>query len=181
VREKPILMSAPMVRAILEGRKTQTRRIYKRESVIHLVRMESGADACVTDAVCPYGKVGDRLWVRESCWIDGVTDHVHYCATDMPLTPRKTPSIFMPRWASRITLEVVAVRVESLQDISEEDCIAEGIEMLNGCYRDYRSVCAWSTSPKISYMTLWESINRVGSWAANPYVWVIQFRRMPNE
>lgn len=168
MKERPILFSAPMVCAILAGQKTQTRRIYKSFAVIHQVRMDDNTDICVTDAVCPYGKPGDRLWCRESCWIDGATNHVHYCATDMQNAPKKTPSIFMPRWASRIILEVVAVRVERLQEITKEDCLTEGIRPVKGNNGD----------PTYAYSRLWESINGSGSWDANPFVWVITFKRV---
>lgn len=148
-KDKPILMSGPMVRAILEGRKTQTRRLCKLNAA---GRVSLGGRNWHTDDpeavhACPFGQPGDRLWVRETWGVDccvGLKDRdcidlahaacVVYRATDE--TPdngqswarRWRPSIHMPRWASRITLEVVSVRVERVQDISEEDAIAEGLD-----------------------------------------------------
>lgn len=169
VKERPILFSGSMVRAILEGRKTQTRRIIKFNKQWHI-------DDPNSILACPYGVKGDRLWVRESCWIDGATNHVHYCATDIPNAPKKTPSIFMPRCASRITLEVVGVRVERLQDISAMDCISEGIE------RNYvEDPHANAYQDRQNYKKLWESINGPGSWDVNPWIWVIEFKKINKE
>jgi len=169
-----------MVRAILEGRKTQTRRICK-DLVVE------GATA----TGCKYGIPGDRLWVKETfqpLWVseepgDYKTGHgynINYVATggikewveggEGELTQKCTPSIFMPRWASRITLEVVGVRVERLQDISEADAKSEGIRL--------NSMTHWETEARDAYKTLWESINGAGSWDANPWVWVIEFKKL---
>lgn len=157
----------------------------------------------------PHGKPGDHLWVRET-WAGERAEQVGTGATrtqvvldggrlisgllfaaDSILKPERwKPSIFMPRWASRITLEVTGVRVERLNDISEADAVAEGIERVgvvhNGAtptWRDYADQTDRDTpnewlSPRNSYRSLWQSINGAGSWAANPWVWVVEFKRV---
>ena len=186
MKERPILFSAPMVRAILEGGKTQTRRLVK-------IRGCAPGAVLPVEFPCPYGVVGDRLWVKET-WRSSraadkhspaaLTGHgwpvwyvadggVMWTGADRGgpgfMTPGKTRvSIHMPRWASRITLEVTDVRVERLQDITEADARAEGVQPLqmdNG-----------SALP--SFEGLWCSINGAGSWAANPWVWAISFARV---
>lgn len=156
MKERPILFSAPMVRAIVEGRKTQTRRAVKTYTNIETFRCHGEARvsfmcgdgvawACATDEFstkCPYGIPGDRLWVKET-WqygpdvIPGMMAsgkmsrrHIVYAATvaDGRHPPTWRPSIHMPRWASRITLEIAGVRVERLHDISEADALAEGLD-----------------------------------------------------
>lgn len=185
IRERPILFSGAMVRAILEGRKTMTRRVVKPQP--HAV-IESEAIRC------PYGTPGDRLWVRETFWhrevfhADYLMDY-RYCATE-PTAPgstdaadyhtlegywRKIPSIFMPRDASRITLEVTGVRVERLLEISEQDARLEGIDI--GGFRSSTEGIA-GREHRIKFRELWESINGQGSWDANPFVWVVEFRRV---
>lgn len=212
-RERPILFSAPMVRAILAGRKTQTRRVVKfredpsfvwsaprrvQASSVYEYMQQDGTDgdilATMRSVDCPYGKPGDRLWVRESAladppingsWCGDVewagtgkpwacvphkfrdTKHVIYAATQQSCAHiRYKPSIHMPRWASRITLEITGVRVERLNDISDADVRAEG----------------WTRQPEGDkfqwYRDLWNSINGAGSWAANPWVWVVEFKRL---
>lgn len=218
MKERPILFSGPMVRAILEGRKTMTRRVVKPDGAHHLFPFldlpgnQTGEWAwCSSSHVvskhihCPYGQVGDRLWVRESfqpLFADGVenhwetdwktgkgyaisypaTDGIHeYLDADDNLTDACKPSIHMPRWASRILLEITAVRVERLQDISEADAIAEGISAdLDGRYH-----CGFDEageikckSPVTAYAWLWNGINGADSWAANPWVWVVEFKRV---
>jgi len=190
MKEHPILFSGPMVRAILEGRKTMTRRV-----------------ACppgynLTDyglAHCRYGQPGDRLWVRETWAAGACADMLNPSALSRktwlidngglwyeadgaaPLTPispkgKTRPSIFMPRWASRILLEVTSVSVERVQDISETDAKAEGAPWLgagflaklgDGSYRE-------------GFYDLWDSINakRGYGWDANPWVWVVKFKRI---
>ena len=191
--ERPILFSGPMVRAILEGRKTQTRRVVKPQPELqlksarwmrcadeqHALFTQHDGELCgqmASTRKCPYGKPGDRLWVRETWahrrWMLGdaspsPTTVYRADGEDLKGCDRWRPSIHMPRWASRITLEVVGVRVERLQDISEEDAKAEGIEWVIG----YRS-----RIPLFS--ALWERINGPGSWDANPWVWVVEFRRV---
>jgi len=185
MKERPILMSAPMVRAILAGTKTQTRRVAKGEALRWLVRdgFTPGFVADPGNRLCPYGQPGDRLWVRESHWWfkdehDPVTGYfpppltiedVEYRADGEKPGRAWRPSIHMPRWASRITLEVTSVRVERLQDISEADAISEGIPTSDVSPPD---AC------RFAYRLLWESINGPGSWDANPFVWVVSFRRI---
>jgi hypothetical protein len=219
VKDKPILFSGPMVRAILEGRKTQTRRVVKpqpepRGSLfawgVNLSGLSSDANMRLhAPAYCPYGKPGTRLWVREA-----------FCpATWGSYEPRKAipksntealiqfradfrngssddydgrwkPSIHMPRWASRLTLEITEVRVERVQDISEEDAIAEG-SYLDRCpcmpRSDDRGLMASFQLQHChihgeEFHHLWDSINSKRedgkyAWAKNPWCWAITFRR----
>jgi hypothetical protein len=188
MKERPILFSAPMVRALLDGMKTQTRRIaddfigFAGSGQPLTVR---GGSPC--EYVCPYGQPGDRLWVREAWKAHSVFDNVP--PRDIPKTcvwypadsgympgSRARPSIHMPRWASRITLEIVSVRVERLQDISEADALAEGVSdtgsMITGDGANEIS------GPIAEYAVLWESINGHRSWEANPWVWVVEFKRV---
>lgn len=203
VKERPILMSGPMVRAILDGRKTQTRRVVKPQPTFvnaeALYVIQEFPDEPHREIDCPYGKVGDRLWVKETfctpftIGAPGQGQKIRFRASHVEdgFTYKWRPSIFMPRWASRITLEIVSVRVERLQHISEEDAIAEGVEPLRKLapqmphhWKSYRlsgdgtfcEATAWD-----SYRTLWESINGNGSWAANPWVWVVEFKRVESE
>ena len=228
MKERPILFSAPMVGPVLDGTKTQTRRVVKPQPQ---TVTDQGIKAWDGDAaellglleksgkVCPYGQPGDRLWVREafrftdvfdgdsparvgercvdagyrSPWAplqfeaDGQRTNWQHTGTppdEGPPKPGKLrPGMFMPRWASRITLEVTAVRVERLQSISETDAIAEGIEpAAEGYWRLYgRDTNGdMDRSARTSYRSLWESINGPGSWDANPWVWVIEFKRLEN-
>lgn len=209
-RERPILMSAPVVRALLAGTKTQTRRIVKHHITgpnppggfydWHDKRTGAWVGAHggnlkfnKTNAavLCPYGGPGDRLWVRETWAAAHNTDHlkpseidcesrIHYAATENLGGLLKRPSIFIPRWASRIALEVTGVRVERLQSISSADAIKEGIEACphGGEWRDYLNPTRDMLTPRNSYRSLWESINGPGSWDANPFVWVVEFRRI---
>lgn len=179
-RERPILFSAPMVRAILEGRKTMTRRVVKVPWVGRETCQPYEPHYIIEDGVlknldeyghyipvhCPYGQPGDRLWVRETAlyWqnIKGPCSVAAYAADGYELEPGEkwTPSIFMPRWASRITLEITAVRVERLQDISEEDSKREGFPDV------------------VHFYELWTILNGKESWRANPWVWVLEFKRV---
>jgi hypothetical protein len=207
VRVRPILFSGPMVRALLDGRKTQTRRAVKpqpperwegaRPHKIALTTDDEGAELFAYSqsagngdwtARCPYGVPGDRLWVRETWAHDGPdletvrTRHEdmlpggdsygpYYRATEIaPDTLLWRPSIFMPRWASRITLEITDVRVERLQDISEADALAEGVT-------HSLSHPAGRTAAE-NYSWLWDDINGEGAWASNPWVWVLTFKRI---
>lgn len=242
IKERPILFSGPMVRALLDGRKTQTRRIVKPQPECYshddwpsypafcASFNDDGSICCgvcmgpqqrltrksVTGIRNPYGKPGDRLWVRETVAIREDVDpkedlakalhYIHYRANykgdlrdEWHTYGGWKPSIFMPRWASRITLEVIEVRVQRLQDISDEDCIAEGIEPnwsgdltkgWNGLGGEgWTPECGWwhylnsidgepAYTPRESYQSLWESINGEGSWAANAWVWAISFKRI---
>lgn len=189
MKERPILFSGAMVKAILDGRKTMTRRVAK--------RLLLGLPQAEMNAQCPYGQPGDRLWVREMWahndgWYDD-TDAVAWknwhgerngrqCATwvDYRATYQQVkdgcerdwpwrPSIHMPRWASRITLEVTGVRVERLREITEADARAEGApaECPDGNTVDW-------------FRGLWAGINgeRGYGWDVNPWVWVVEFRRV---
>lgn len=224
VKERPILFSAPMVRAILEGRKTQTRRVMKPQpeevmdggrvighrlpgNVSYPAGLKHPNSSLLvqqhTLPKCPHGQHGDRLWVRETFQVryyetlksaviwyaaDGkvktVPEMTSHCdAEDVDNYVRKylnrapRPSIFMPRWASRISLEIVKVRVERVQDITEADAAAEG----------------WTKQPERSddpevhrdaardwYQDLWNEINseRGHGWNVNDWVWVIEFKRL---
>lgn len=192
--EKPILFKDEMIRAILEGWKTQTRRIVKpckcKDSLCELAPHEIAGEINRGHyRNCPYGKPGDRLWVRENflqLMHGQVTDgRVKYCASIDPRstgTPkndgywwRKRPSIHMPRWASRITLEITDVRVERLQDISSADAKAEGVATPD--LNDWCDDSKWVSQ----FAWLWRSINGPDSWDANPWVWVIEFKRIDQE
>lgn len=201
MKERPILFSAPMVRAILSGTKTQTRRLLKPQitSGAHdIATIISTADslAAFVRHHCPYGAPADRLWVRET-WADlevvsrgnfnrkaiyraddierygNEDEYVDVTAAGM----RWRPSIHMPRWASRITLEITGVRAERLQAISSDDARAEGVEWDPMGWKDYRHDDRRKSSAAQSYETLWEAINGPASWPANPWVWVVEFKR----
>jgi hypothetical protein len=237
MKEHPILFSAPMVRALLDGSKTQTRRVVKhtisgpnppgqtfdwRDAKGKWVGAHGhGFEFSKTNAavLCPYGQPGNRLWVRESLLCD--SERGHYYAATAPgslgnpsgrtyvdydnetpangLPARPIPSIHMPRWASRITLEVTGVRVERLQDISTSDALAEGLELshIDSLKRQQWRMYphkdgtpgpdgeivvyhgkAHTSKPIESYRSLWLSINGPGSWDTNPWVWVVEFRRL---
>lgn len=195
MKERPILFSSSMVRAILDGSKTMTRRIIKPQpthfnpaGTPRRVVPNGGPSESIC---CPYGQPGDRLWVRET-WaaphaLDGhtprfmpPTTRVHYAASEDRGGLLWRASIHMPRWASRILLEIADVRIERLQDISEDDAQAEGLEYSER----FEGYCIGeaehynSHDPRLSYASLWESINGPDSWAANPWVWVVTFRRV---
>ena len=178
--ERPISCNAREVRALLDGSMTQKRWVVK-------CHIEDYGGILHTKTVCPYGQPGDRLWVRES--IDGIWGcDAHYIADEAHLseyikdwwdTPqrlpcKKIPPSRMPRWASRITLEITSERVERLKDINEPDCKAEGAKGGNGSIPGYH----YSATPREHYHHIWESINGTGSWDANPWVWVVEFRRV---
>ena len=195
-KERPILFSGSMVRAILDGSKTQTRRIVKPQPSRYAgspVRMD-GQEALFTVpdvrgsvpefATCRYGKTGDTLWDRETWAPDFEPYEFVYRADDDAAASSKGgrwyPSIHMPRWASRITLEVESVRVERLQDISEADAKAEGLSCEFGIDEVYCTQCSGHERLCLQnrFRTLWESINGAGSWEANPWVWVVTFKRI---
>lgn len=217
MNERPILFSGPMVRAILENRKTQTRRVVKLRdpSQTYSVHGDDGwpssADECGMwhKDRCPYGAPGDRLWVREA-WcpqiVNGSPHHLfkaswpqvdeHGITTPVP-TFKWKPSIHMPRWASRITLEITEVRVERLHELSDGDAINEGILSVRSPEWDRQHFPAWRSEfdaacaanrkppvgpmPTRAFKALWESINGKGSWGKNPWVWVIGFERVDGE
>lgn len=233
MKERPILFSGAMVRALLAGAKTQTRRVVKPQPPADKQRVawyEPGVMGWAPPEVpsqhwhkvrCPYGQPGDRLWVRESGamhallapedpaqpWlfrhdVPATAGLGHYwvqrtrapgasysteCTREQFLrhsSAKVVPSIHMPRWASRITLEITSVRVERLQDISEADAVAEGIEQMpcavpdTRLWRNYDPGNGWTPSlaiPQNSFRSLWESINGPDSWDENPWVWVVEF------
>lgn len=210
MKERPILFSAPMVRAILDGSKTQTRRVVKPQpsSGDHFgfddkQRLKIPTWDGVWLLSCPYGEPGDRLWVREAFDFlptGGPTEpqacEIVYWATgshELRTAPsdynpmiyghaKVRPSIHMPRWASRISLEVTGVRVERLQDISEADSIAEGCTQNHNGYfwagPHAVSGLKQMATAKQAYRDLWESINGPESWDANSWVWVVEFKRL---
>ena len=192
MKERPILFSAPMVRAILTGMKTQTRRVVKN---CHIITCDDRRGA--SDDACPFGVPGDRLWVRETARVASVTtgrkpwytveykaggpDLVRYEEMPGRWFPRKAhnvqgdrlwcPAIHTPRWASRLTLEIMSVRVERLVGISGEDAEAEGITY------EHAIEYADDGSPDyvLAFREVWESVSGKGSWDANPWVWVVEF------
>jgi hypothetical protein len=205
MKERPILMSAPMVRACLDGSKTQTRRVVKpgnlgganlpsRQPTPNWNSVSYGPGIWSDDAGfssrCPYGVPGDRLWVRE-CWAynpDFGQNLNFVCYRADPGHEydglRWRPSIHMPRKACRIVLEVTGVRVERLQDISEADARAEGVRQMrdgSGCWVSREGpanlVTPWLTARE-AYADLWNVINGASAWDANPWVWVIEFKRV---
>ncbi len=184
-----------MVRALLDGSKTQTRRVCKLNVRASMPKPE-------WDSIlqcCPYGKPGDRLWVRETWWLDEEDNLIIYRADPdsdvVDVNKHETgfakynwkPSIFMPRCASRITLEITGVRVERLQDISAADALDEGIKIaidsetkeplirISGKFPPAQYASGYGIVIA-EYASLWEQINGSGSWDLNPWVWVIEFK-----
>ncbi len=219
MKERPILFNAPMVRAVLDGIKKQTRRVWKLpkwaewdlindgEAKGNLIPKDPNFRGwySVDEVACPYGQPGDRLRVKEAAWMwcerrpNGTTRTgrqkwlyvpmrsapVYYC-TDTPTKPtsivvspntgnewawRKKIGRFLPAWASRILLEIVSVRVELLNDISETDAWEEG------CL-GYEDDATGGQSGYSEFAELWESINGAGSWDTNPWVWVVEFKQV---
>lgn len=176
------------VRAILEGRKTQMRRIIKPQPegplICRILDGTWGYEWNGDDWRCPYGKPGDRRWVREAHAIGADSNTPPWYRLDHPearssgprVDVKWRPSIHMPRWASRITLEITRVRVERLQSISEGDAIAEGCPLINP---DPFIPGHGGSSASGWYSQLWESIHGAGSWDLNPWVWAIDFRKVP--
>ena len=206
MKERPILFSAPMVRAILAGQKTQTRRIAKPVRHPDLGNIYApGALALerepqhVIDRACPYGQPGDLLWVKETtlkvedhgyvgpvyaesdegrdCLSGGLAPSEDDCTEVEPWEIKRRPSIFMPRSMARMLLEVVSIRVERLQDISEADAMAEG-SRLWASEQDSPARDIPGGETRLIYRQLWESINGDGSWGKNPWVWVVEFDRI---
>ncbi|HBX2115263.1 TPA: hypothetical protein N3001_003605 [Klebsiella aerogenes] len=225
MKERGIIFNGEMVRAILDGRKTQTRRIMKLqpkpsksrpgdfwfsskklESMVHVSDLAPGNSPIadyhlfIQEHCCPFGAVGDRIWVREAfrvhsratdvatlvykasernSWTEQ-THRVPVAVCNKPATPEKwTPSLHMPRWASRILLEITDVRVERLNAISQEDAQAEGME-LTGWRPTYADPDSGEEvwTPYDNFARLWETIYGEGSWKVNPWVWVIEFKRV---
>lgn len=193
MKERPILFNDEMVRAILDGRKTQTRRIVNPQPELSeragfvwkgyaygLGYDNLGTQRNFARHNCPYGQPGDRLWVREAFSAMGDKSRqaspIFYRADRATDNCGWTPSIHMPRWASRILLEITDVRVERLQDISEEDAASEGAPCEIG--RLEAAILGTQASYRKGFIRLWESINGEGSWIENPWVWVIEFKRI---
>ena len=207
-KERPIPCKDVEVCAILDGQQTQIRRVVKMppdfEQFTHLrpaqsaeapkntfiaYWLEFGEEGGGTFFRCPYGKPGDRLWVRETWAVQheydaaapseiGANARWHYGATEDLGGLRKRPSISLPRRGSRILLEITAVRVERLQSISEEDALAEGAPPSHQSIDRISHAFGYADFSRSWYAQLWESINGPGSWAANPWVWVVEFRRV---
>lgn len=227
IKERPILFNGAMVRALLDGSKTQTRRVVKPAPEMvtdRKIEPWEGDPAALLNLLeqsgrrCPYGQPGDRLWVRETwgvvsnAWdgdgnlVDWVPDRPATAIADMPFgqgyysghaiyaadgshewagdddgggEPRSAwhPSIHMPRAASRILLEIVSVRVERLQEIGDVDSRAEGVTIED---RHMGGYCAGQFLPPSvrAYRELWEGINGASAWNANPWVWVVEFKRV---
>ncbi|MCA7591415.1 hypothetical protein [Escherichia coli] len=206
MKERGMIFNGAMVRAILDGRKTQTRRplkwkqtrfteIGEREDGSRWPWSEDAEHACDFWHPCPFGAVGDRIWVRET-WAEagaGAPDLKLYRANYPEHVPthyenvppadeiRWTPSIHMPRAACRILLEVTGIRVERLNSISQEDAQAEGMA-LTGWRPTYSDPDSGGEvwTPYDNFAQLWESIYGEESWKANPWVWVIEFKVVPN-
>ncbi|EPY7162036.1 morphogenetic protein [Klebsiella variicola] len=226
--ERGMIFNGEMVRAILDGRKTQTRRIMKVQpenselGLRRVVESKNGIDdgkyfwsqsyatglkSRSKPFACPFGTVGDRIWVRETWSSDFANyypnDRVWYAAdnnrqldidmvdgvrgiyspeSDVHVPFRWHPSIHMPRWASRILLEITDVRVERLNAISEEDATAEGVPPAGSLLPDYPGTFLTPkgdyATAKVAFQRLWESIYGEESWKANPWVWVIEFKRV---
>ncbi|HBR6834672.1 TPA: morphogenetic protein [Klebsiella aerogenes] len=189
--ESGMIFNSEMVRAILDGRKTQTRRpvklpVHDKNLGCELAGNELAGELSAGNYLnSAFGKQGDRIWVRET-WarynIDQDSHDMAYRATppaDWPEGGRWRPSIHMPRWASRILLEITDVRVERLNDISQEDAQAEGMA-LTGWRPTYSDPDSGGEvwTPYDNFARLWESIYGEGSWKANPWVWVIEFKRV---
>lgn len=244
MKERPILFSASMVRAILDGKKTQTRRVVKSSRANNaelwrrfgdepllwesLVKGENGAYEHDWFTKCPYGTVGDQLWLRESwrigawnkdesklcidyCdgprleWIkikEGFVKYWEQSTHDAHKSEHKEtgngfkwkpgespcrwrPSIHMPRWASRINLLIKSIRVERLNEISEDDAKAEGVEPFFSTHQSIGRDQTMTTGERISdcehrasFACLWDDIHGDNSWQQNPWVWVVEFEVM---
>lgn len=199
MKEHPILFNGEMVRAILDGRKTQTRRVIKGRpnkifwnSVVYN-GYGGWTDEHGTPFRCPYGVPEDNLWVRET-WAPHADDEsekvkrplIFYRADGddrrgNPHINRWRPSIYMPRWASRITLGIIDIRAGRLQDISDLDALAEGIYWDDCCPPEVSNgYCPGAFDrPSESFAYLWDSINakRGYGWDTNPWVWTVEFKR----
>lgn len=207
--ERGMIFNSEMVRAILDGRKTQTRRIIKdctvgKDPISKFIQIGKKFIGCYPEDVpelirecCPYGVPGDRIWVRET-WAEAGASapdlklyranypaHVptHYENVPPAEDVRWTPSIHMPRWASRITLEITGVRVEQLKSISEEEARSEGVARLReGLWETLPAgLDAAPAKRRGSFATLWDSIYGSGEWDRNPWVWVIEFKRIEGD
>lgn len=209
----PILLSTQMVQARLDGRKNMTRRTKGLEIINKLPDnweyvgktpehdvpypinrgiignpwyqwTKSIGKSETFIAQCPYGQIGDVLWVRESFCKDINNNYVFKTMFGVSDSFKWKPSIYMPKAACRLFFEITDIRVERLQDISENDAISEGIEVLDG-HSNYKNYLygdgmnyTYVKTPKLSFCTLWKSINGEESWEANPWVWVIEFKEI---
>ncbi len=185
MKERPILFSGEMARALLDGRKTQTRRAVKGVDVSNCCTHQCGGKSRAVISRCPYGKPGERLWVKETHLPKA--SGIIYRADFEPLEAAGLggiyggwkPSIFCRREYSRITIENVSVRVERLRDISEADALAEGCDsILSGGYEPASIAIPKHRPATRNYCRLWETINGHGSWEKNPWVWVIEFKQI---
>jgi len=186
---KPIIFNAESVRAILDGRKTQTRRVVPAFPFSDDWKHWNGRPEWERRD-CPFGQPGDTLWVRETflvqpeLWAAGHSPQpVHY-ASDTPRNQAEDyalkPSIHMPRWASRITLKITDIRVERLQDISTDDAAREGITYAPGSYElEWMTPYQRERKRLADFQAMWDTINakRGYPWESNPYVWVLEFSR----
>ncbi|HCN4302961.1 TPA: hypothetical protein N6T98_003851 [Escherichia coli] len=186
MKERGMIFNDEMVRAILGGNKTQTRRIVEEKFYGRAVAAELFAKHC------PYGQPGDRIWVRETYRVHGKatdvatlvyrasvrnswTEQTHRVPVDVcnkPVSEKWTPSIHMPRWASRILLEITDVRVERLRDMSEADAKAEGATPATYKITPPEAVY------RVGFGDIWRSIYGQDNWLSNPWVWVIEFKRI---
>ena len=215
MKEHPILFKTEMVEAILSGAKTQTRRIVKLPTGYEIQKTDICREVSPTglkgrwgilahDAdpdlqvpqvkliPCPYGGIGDRLWVRETFAYVPATAYKHSDGVQQRLNPKDPviaaiyragwdrclptawkPSLHMPRWASRLLLEIVDIDIERLQDISEADAAAEGCDHSKS---EAAINIGWYIKPKKAFYQLWRSINGEESWDSNPWVWVVKFK-----
>lgn len=193
--DRPIIFSAPMVRAILAGRKTQTRRLPRRTDSGRVKEVGGSRNWHIGDPdavlACPYGVRGDRLWVRET-WCPEYKAEGSYlyratCSNEVIFQDggHWRPPIFMPRRACRLVLEVTDVRVQRLQEISEEDAQAEGVGLMSPCtHPDCRGRCGRcaADSYRGAYAVLWDAISaKRAPWGSNPWVWAITFERSRRE
>jgi hypothetical protein len=187
--ERPMLFSAPMIRALLAGTKSQTRRVVKDTGLYAIDAAIHGAETAARElqalaSRCPYGQPGHKLWVREThmdlgaCYLFRADPGAETERALVAPGQRWKPAIHMPRAASRITLEVVNVRVERLQAISEADAMDEGIVETCGGYGLPAGEHFHAADPRQSYFSLWETINGPGSVEANPWLWCVAFRRV---
>lgn len=216
MKERPILFSTPMVQAILEGRKTVTRRTTGLELInespddwtgVFMDKENKWQAECegwdgyhLKEVKCPYGQVGDVLWVRESFQVFDTLDRIislkdfkengvriysfkqqepERVAKYGGETEKWKPSIHMPKSIARIWLEITDIKVERLQDISEDDAEAEGIELVeHNCFKNYneKDPFQFLEDPIGSFQSLWQSINGTENWNANPWVWVVSFK-----
>jgi hypothetical protein len=171
MKAKPIPLKTWEVQAILDGRKTQTRRVVKPEHLRGVVCDDTMYKQM--KGRCPYGQPGDVLWVRET-WAKTIDNDYIYKANNPYTHKRFKPSIHMPREAARLFLRIKSVRVERLQEIKPEDAIREGYPIDRELAESRNVYIEW-------FKSLWQSINGPESWAANPFVWVVEFERITRE